>query len=161
MAAANIKDAGTYGVRAYITATVTDKEDHEYTYLVWQSPDETSKPGLHLYVERRIVYLYSDGSTAPHWTYDGNVHMLNNPATNVHSGMPNGWEGGANYGFAPGEGADYVFSASAFRRNPGTSYNVFQYKLWDGKDEDHPERKETKESNYNFILKYGALIVVP
>ncbi len=163
LSANDVTDAGTYGVRAYITATVTDTANQSYTYLIWQSPDETTKPGLHLYVERRIVFLYSDGNENNPHTYDGTVITLNNPTLgtgNIHSGMPAGWEVGSNYGFAPNEGADFTFSASAFRRNPGTSYNVFKYDLWTGPTAENPNRKKTKETNYNFILKYGALIVV-
>ena len=76
-----VVDAKTYGVRAYLTATVTDATGTK-TFVIWQSEDDQNgKPPLHLYVERRIVFLYSgfakDGkeqrSNAAIQGYDGSV----------------------------------------------------------------------------------------
>ena len=56
---------------------------------------------------------------------------------------------GYEFGFAAGEGADYVFSANAFRRIVGVTPNEYTYKV----------RTGTDETNYNIFVRYGELEV--
>jgi hypothetical protein len=56
---------------------------------------------------------------------------------------------GVAFGFVDGEGAEYTFSANAFRRMPGTSPNVFTYEV----------DSNTLEGDYNFFIFYGTLTV--
>ncbi len=140
-----IKNAGTYGMREYLLVTVSGK-----TYLIWQSDKGTSQtPPLHLYVRRRVVIMQSESAEAVY--YDGICLVKNNPDTDVKL-----WDGlagvpldGYEFGFAPGEGTQYVFSANAFRRIVGKTPNEFSYVLNDNTD----------KNNYNFFVRYGDLVV--
>ena len=140
-----IKDAGTYGMREYLLVTVSGK-----TYLIWQSDKGTSQtPPLHLYVRRRVVIMQSESAEAVY--YDGICLVKNDPDTDVKL-----WDGlagvpldGYEFGFAPGEGTQYVFSANAFRRIVGKTPNEFSYVLNDNTD----------KNNYNFFVRYGTLWV--
>ena len=153
-----VVNAGTYGVRAFITATVTGDDGNEKTYLIWQSQGSGTKPPLLLYIQRRLVYMVS---TSDSKREDGEPLKHDSQTDVVSSGVPTGWT--VPHGFVQRlvsieqdgtknfvqEGATYNFSASAFRLNVGTSLNVFDYEC----------TENTIESNYVFWLQYGKLTV--
>ena len=64
-------DVESYGVRAYVTVKIGDN-----TVVIWQSEDEGNMPPLHLYIERRIVFLHSMYAAAK----EGNAGSVNPPA---------------------------------------------------------------------------------
>ena len=177
-----VKYAGTYGVRAYVTVKIGDN-----TVVIWQSEDEGNMPPLHLYIERRIVFLHSmyaaakegnAGSVNPPAVYTGgvltgkHVYTTGDSALTANPAEQNiaaliailKSKDGFNYtdddfGFLDDdalsihdEPADtaYEFSASAFRRMPGVSSNVFTFKPSAAKEEMYRQ-------NYNFYYMYGTL----
>ncbi len=142
-----VTHAGTYGVRAYITVTVDDTK-----YLVWQS-EISSIPPLHLYIQRRVVVLIS-GSSEKTSAELGTGYLTNRNVSDTTTSIAGMDTTGVAFGFVKiegkeAEGAEYVFSANAFRRMPGTSPNVFTYEV----------KSNTLESDYNFFLFYGTLTV--
>ena len=162
-------NAGVYGVRAYVTV----KADNGLEYLVWQSAgDVNSPPPLHLYVQRRFVILRSKSADNNSSYWDSAEELLKcevlyqaidpNKATDedevdvlrywyawvgVYDTENNAF---TDYsGFVGNEGVTPIWSANAFRRDKGTSKNMFSYEFKDGTDKD----------NYNIYVMYGDLSV--
>ena len=168
-----VKDAGAYGVRTYITMTA--KNDSEY--LLWQSEGTASSPApLHLYIQRRIVILYSAFKTRAYSAGSylapvapGDVYFAPNNGAGANEaevaiyGLYNGLDlhnfkgAGAdgvltdeeigNAGFVTGEGIIPEFAASAYRRNVGETPNLFTFKVQTGTD----------LNNYYFYVLFGKL----
>ncbi len=156
-------DAKTYGVRAYIIVTYGGKD-----YLVWESEDTgDNKPPLHLYINRRIVFLYSaygrpnQATASGPVLFDHDVLTAKYVYTKPSEGPANGAQGELQFlldrlglsedeiGFAKtaDEAAmNYIWSANAFRRMSGKSPNVFSYTV----DAD-------VAGNYNFYSMFGEL----
>lgn len=168
-----VKNAGAYGVRAYITMTAKNGSE----YLLWQSEGTASSPApLHLYIQRRIVILhsafktqaYSAGSylapVAPDDVYfapnngaganeaEVAIYGLYN-ALDLHDFKGTGADGVltdeeiGNAGFVTGEGIIPEFAASAYRRNVGETPNLFTFKAKSGTD----------LNNYYFYVLFGTL----
>ena len=169
----DVVHAGAYGVRAYITLTLGTGNTAK-TYVIWKSAGANTDPvPLHLYIQRRTVILYSASNTI---TYtNGDQLAIANAQTDVYcrpgtgtaqeiaiqelynelklvdyqaaaNGQP---EVIGNAGFVGSDGLIYEFSSSSFRRNPGTSLNLFTYK----------KQGETQLSDYYFYVMFGELTV--
>ena len=164
-----VVDAGTYGVRAYITVTNDDG-----TFLIWHSSDENSKPPLHLYIEKRIAFLSSASKSEPaptilrgeeypvYFTADSDARIRNMINTLALGGISTSDIGfvyleeddGSVVDDRP-QKSDYIFAASSFRQMEGTSPNIFSFKPADA------ARKEKYRKNYNIYYFYGELTVTP
>ena len=171
---AEVVNAGAYGMRAYITVKTGGS-----TYLIWQSVGDD--PPLHLYIQRRVVILYSAIATdtygddkvleaptvyyrpcTPAMLASGNEAMSKieryyKPEDPHYLGLQD-YESDnnpGNAGFVNGDDQyfEWEFSASAFRREKGISYNIFTYKVTAaGKELD-------MEDNYYFYVCFGTLTV--
>ena len=177
---AEVVNAGAYGMRAYITV-----ETGGGTYLIWQSVGDD--PPLHMYIQRRVVILYSAIATD---TY-GDDKVLEDPTVYYRPYTPAMLASGneamskieryykpedphylglqdyesdnkpGNAGFVNGDDQyfEWEFSASAFRRDlgpngkPGTSYNIFTYKVTD------EGKTKGMDNNYYFYVCFGTLTV--
>ena len=154
----DVLNAGTYGVRAFITVTANNKN-----FLVWQSDiGSSSNPPLHLYIRRRVVFMVSQGYPEPYSKTMAEVANLPGKIL-VNDDVDDTWNGlsgfgleGYEFGFAQvktgetvtkQEGATYQFSANSFRSIVGKTTNVFTYELKDNTD----------VNNYNFFLLLGTL----
>ncbi len=159
-------NAGTYGVRAYITAEVGDE-----TYMIWHSEDEGDKPPLHLYIEKRIAFLSSAISSGdPVYTdhdvfYEGGSDPAQAKITNIISFLTRSGVSADDIGFVYLEKdgtvlvddrpqqADYIFAACAFRQMSGTSPNIFSFKPASA------DRQALYRQNYNIYYFYGTVSV--
>ena len=182
LAASEVKNAGAYGVRAYITVTVNDGGTSK-KYVIWQSEGET--PPLHLYIQRRVVILYSAFAEKTYsasdpsplvadWVYfrqagtvycssaahQGDANQAKSEIAKFYTtdtsspyylGLVDYSESNhGNAGFVKDEFNHFTweFAASAFRREQGTSVNLFTYSVPD-----------SIGSNYYFKVCFGTLTV--
>lgn len=172
---AEVVNAGAYGMRAYITV-----ETGGGTYLIWQSVGDD--PPLHMYIQRRVVILYSAIATD---TY-GDDKVLEDPTvyyrpfTSTMLASDNEAKAKIARYYDPSDEAHYLglqdyvsdnnpgnagfvngddqyfeweFSASAFRREKGISYNIFTYKVTAA------GKELGMEDNYYFYVCFGTLTV--
>ena len=144
-----------YNAKVFIVMKLTQgNEDKYYLLKANAMPPVVPSVPAHIVIEPRSVTIKSASGS---WPYDGKVHTKNNPLT-VENGGDITIAGDR---FAQGEGAYYFFSASSFRKEVGRQENIFEYEFWKGNDPDHPERKQTKASNYIITIIYGTLTVTP
>lgn len=145
-------DAGTYLMRGYVVAKVTDKNGVVKNYLLWRSDNNDFR---YLYVDKRSITLMSASAkstySAGNVLRDDRVFAIYDDGHNTiqYDSLGNPIAGTYSAGFVNGDGANYVFAVDAFRKTVGTSKNVFDYSLKNG----------TKSSNYNISKKYGTLTV--
>ena len=152
-------NAGSYAETAYIKATYTHKytadsgEEHTETktYLIWKS-DDYDKSGSYLTVTPISITLQSASINEP---YDGEVHkaeiiyvrngaFIASDFTKVSGGIVS--DGKLTADFV----SNYVkFAVDAFRRNPGTTDNLFDMNF----------QSEELERNYDVTKLYGTLTV--
>lgn len=180
LASSQVIDAGTYGVRAYITITNSDG-----TFLIWHSTDDqNNNPPQHLYIEKRIAFLSSAVSQGAavwvdHTVYyepgaEGETNQAKKKITNIMNILTSvGGMKAADFGFVRGTytdengttvtfddrptSADYSFAASAFRQMPGTSPNIFSFEPVNTSS--NANRQEKYRKNYNVYYFYGSLSV--
>lgn len=143
------KNAGVYGVRAYVTMKVGSDE-----LLLLQTEDLNSKPAIKFFIDRCNVYLTSGDVTDVYLPTDKNKQagLKTGTATN-YTVTPVGFPAADG---DPSTIISYSFSADSFRKNESKSItdytpNVFSYQL-------NPS-SGLNESNYNFYKVYGRLYV--
>ena len=131
-----------YDAKVFIVMKLTqDNEDSYYLLKANAEPPIVPPVPAKIVIEPKPIGLTSASGT---WYEDengdgepdGTVHTA--PTVNVSSG-----------GWADGEGAEYVFSASSFRITPGVQENMFECVFGAG----------TKASNYDISIFYGTLTV--
>ncbi|MBR3569765.1 MAG: hypothetical protein IKN96_03045, partial [Oscillibacter sp.] len=123
-------------------AIITSPKE-KYTYLVWKS-ENYDKRGEYFIVTPKTVTLTSASISVP---YNGGVHKAEEVRV-TEGGFAEG-ELSLTDGTVP---TNFVtFAVDAFRRNPGTTKNVF--------DVDFSAYPAVKEENYAITKVYGTLTV--
>ena len=136
-----VVNAGVYRMDGYLVLHVEGvpygkTESRSDNFLIWK--DLTKNTEL-IVNKRKVVLTSGSGEGLYGLPDDPDAHGILMKDEVVESGD----------GFAEGEGATYSFSVESFRKDVGSSENVFSYKL----------NSNTKESNYTIQTVYGSLVI--